>query len=72
MFFIKASGYKMVEDNSYHGADSYWYSIEHAARKSVFHMLFPTNKPPDTIPGNDVRVRFQYPEKQIGIIKLTH
>ena len=61
----------MVEDNSYHGANSYWYSIEHAARKSVFHMLFPTNKPPDTIPGNDEKVsyisifRHIYPVKQI-------
>ena len=52
VFFIKASGYKMVEENSKH-APSYWYSIEHKTRKSAYHLLFMTNKP-DLIedPGN--------------------
>ena len=52
-FFIKASSYNMVEQNSRH-ADSFWYSVEHAASKlSVFHLLFNAERPPfmDDIDG---------------------
>ena len=38
-FLIKASSYKMVQENSRHGADSYWYSIDHTSRKSLCHIL---------------------------------
>ena len=41
----------MVEDNSRHGADSYWYSIEHASRKSMFYTLFLNSIPPNTEAG---------------------
>ena len=38
-YFIKASSYKMVEENSKR-APSYWYSIEHAGgKKSFYHLL---------------------------------
>ena len=36
-FFIKASAYKMVEENSKHGKDSYFYSLEHKSQKSFCH-----------------------------------
>jgi hypothetical protein len=66
VFFIKASGYKMVEDNTLHGADSYWYSLEHASNKSMFHVLFPTatSKPPNTDAGNKKSV--------FWVIQLCH
>ena len=41
----------MVEDNSRHGANSYWYSIEHASRKSMFYTLFLNSIPPNTEAG---------------------
>jgi hypothetical protein len=44
VFFIKASGYKMVEENSKYN-DSFWYSVEHKTRKSAYHLLFMSNKP---------------------------
>jgi hypothetical protein len=37
VFFIKASAYKVVEENSKHGKDSYFYSIEHKSQKSACH-----------------------------------
>ena len=37
VFFIKASAYKMVEENSKHGKDSYFYSLEHKSQKSFCH-----------------------------------
>lgn len=48
---IKAPSYKMVQENSKHGVESYWYSIEHKSKKSVCHLLF-FNKPvPYSDPG---------------------
>ena len=49
VFFIKASAYKIVEDNSKHGKESYFYSIEHKSQKSACHaaMLKPPGKPHD-------------------------
>ena len=41
----------MVQDNARHGADSYWYSLEHQSKKSVFNLLFPTDRPADTEAG---------------------
>jgi len=37
VFFIKASAYKMVEENSKHGKDSYFYSFERKSQKSFCH-----------------------------------
>ena len=51
VFFIKASGYRMVQDNARHGAVSYWYSLEHESKKSVFNLLFLTERPADTEGG---------------------
>ena len=49
VFFIKASAYKMVEENSKHGKESYFYSLEHKSQKSMCHasMLKPGSKPHD-------------------------
>ena len=41
----------MVQDNARHGAVSYWYSLEHESKKSVFNLLFPTDRPADTEGG---------------------
>ncbi|TRY73092.1 hypothetical protein TCAL_02196 [Tigriopus californicus] len=44
-FFLKASSYKMVQENSKY-ENSYWYSIEHeASKKSVYNLLFSSDKP---------------------------
>ena len=51
VFFIKASGYRMVQDNARHGAVSYWYSLEHESKKSVFNLLFLNDRPADTEGG---------------------
>lgn len=37
VFFIKAAAYKIVEENSKHGKESYFYSIEHKSQKSFGH-----------------------------------
>jgi hypothetical protein len=55
-FFIKASSYKMIEENSKY-ADSYFYSVDHAsAKKSLFYVLNMVDKPPfmevNGLPGN--------------------
>lgn len=40
VFFLKASSYKTVEENSKY-EDSYWYSFDYkSVQKSVFHLLF--------------------------------
>lgn len=44
-FFLKASSYKMVQENSKY-ENSYWYSIEHeSSKKSVYNLLFSSQKP---------------------------
>ena len=53
VFFIKASAYKIVQENSKHGKDSYFYSIEHKSQKSMGHASLLTNEKPhdDFDPG---------------------
>ena len=48
----------MVQDNARHGADSYWYSLEHQSKKSVFNLLFLTDRPADTEAG--IKTIFKY------------
>ena len=63
VFFIKASAYKMVEENSKHGKESYFYSLEHKSQKSMCHasMLKPGSKPHDDFePG------------MLNILSFTH
>ena len=48
VFFIKASAYKIVQENSKHGKDSYFYSIEHKSQKSMGHAsMVRSGKPHD-------------------------
>ncbi len=46
-FFIKASAYHMIEENSKH-ARSFYYSVDHASRKSLYYVLNMRDKPPYT------------------------
>ena len=42
VFFLKASSYDFMEQNSKHEEDTYWYAFDYRAeQKSVFHLLFP-------------------------------
>ena len=51
VFFLKASSYKTIQQNS-EFMPSYWYSFDYvAAQKSVFHLLFINNKAGITEPG---------------------
>ena len=51
VFFLKASSYKTIQENSEY-ADSFWYSFDYIAdQKSVFHLLFLNNKAEVTEPG---------------------
>eukprot|EP00095_Tigriopus_kingsejongensis_P005622 maker-scaffold335_size202896-snap-gene-1.19 protein:Tk05622 transcript:maker-scaffold335_size202896-snap-gene-1.19-mRNA-1 annotation:"hypothetical protein DAPPUDRAFT_240263" len=44
-FFLKASSYKMVQENSKNN-QSYWYSIEHETqKKTIYNLLFIRKKP---------------------------
>ena len=44
VFFLKASSYEFVKQNSQY-EDSYWYAFDYKTeQKSVFHALFPTKK----------------------------
>lgn len=51
VFFLKASSYKTVQENSKY-KDSYWYSFDYKSKKkSVFHALFLENKAGVSHPG---------------------
>ena len=62
VFFIKASAYKVVEENSKHGKDSYFYSIEHKSQKSFCHAsMLKGGKPHDDFdPGKYTYIIVRY------------
>ena len=58
VFFIKASAYKIVEENSKHGKDSYFYSIEHKSNKSLCHAaMLKEGKPHDDFAPGKLQFR---------------
>ena len=44
-FFLKASSYEMTVENS-KKKDSYFYSLEHASRKSMYYAMYSSDLPP--------------------------